>query len=375
MGTFIGRSKNIQNVIALLEATHKAGRVGLLWGPPGIGKTALVRALAAKHNLPLYILIPSTMDPTDVNGLPALKEIVLPNGEKATITENTLQYWSEALLRDGKGILFFDEASTAVPATQAALLSVLQGRLVGRHTLSDEIWMVAAANNADDAADGWELAPPMANRFFHIEYTMDNNDFLEGMTVGWNKDNITGRELDERAKIVSFLQSYPTLISKMPKNSAEAGKAWPSPRTWDALADTLPYLDDKSSRSLAIKGAVGDAAAQQFLEFERSLDLPSYDEVMGAPEKLDWKKRSSSEVYVILSMILGRMTPENIEKSAAVFSAAAEVGEKTDVCTALAYPLMDKVRLNAPSREKAAIILGTVLKKYAGYLKDAKLRP
>lgn len=373
MGNFIGRSKNITETIEILEACHKSTRVPILWGPPGIGKTALVRALAEKHNLPLHILIPSTMDPTDIEGLPALKQTTLPDGSEATTTENTLTHWAEALIRQGEGILFFDEASTAVPAVQAALLSVLQGRKVGRHTLPDNIWMIAAANDADVAADGWELSAPMANRFVHINFEPDNDDFFEGMSVAWN-NKVTDREFDERAKVVSFLKAYPTLINKMPSTAKEAGKAWPSYRSWDGLASTLSFVDSVAGRRKVILGSVGESAAKQFIDWERTLKLPAYENVLADPAKLDWVKLSSSEVYVILSMVLGRMNAGNVEKSAQVFKVAAEVGDKTDVCASLAFPLMDAVARNADSREVAAKLLSEVLRAYAPYIKDAKLK-
>ena len=374
MGTYIGRSKNIQNTLAVMDAGRQAGVPTILWGPPGVGKTALIRALAAKYNLPIYILILSTMDPTDLQGLPAIKQVILPNGDEAVITENTLNHWAEELLRTGEGILFFDEISTAIPSMQAAALSLFQGRMIGRHTLSDNIWMIAAANEASDAADGWTLAAPMANRFIHINFEPDNNDFLEGMTVAWGKEVIPPREQLERSKIVAFLKAYPTLINSMPKNAEEAGKAWPSYRSWDNLVNMLQYIEEESPRAIAVRGAVGEKAAQQFSTFERSLNLPKYEDVLADPEKLDWSKRSSSEVYVILSMVLGRMSSENINESSNVFAVAARVGGKADVCTALAFPLMDKVRSVSDSKEDAAKIIGSVLREYAPYLKEAKLR-
>lgn len=375
MGTFIGRSKNTKNTLALLEAGRLTQVPTILWGPPGVGKTALVRALARKHNLPLYILIASTMDPTDINGLPAIKSIQLPDGSEATITENTLNYWAEELIRNGRGILFFDEASTATPAVQATLLSVLQGRLVGRYTLPDEIWMIAAANEAKDAADGWTLAAPMANRFLHIDYTPDLEDWYEGMTVAWGNEEVDEREVEERVKIVSFLKAYPSLVNQMPKDPEEAGKAWPSFRSWDALSRVLSQLDDVSTRSIAQRGLVGPAAAKQYAEFERSLKLPDYSFVLAQPEKVEWEKSSSSEVYVILNMILNRLNTDNMEQSAKVFEVANTVGKKADVCTSLAFPLIDKINAVAgANRGEALKVLGPLLKSYAPYLAKAEIR-
>ena len=63
----------------------------------------------------------------------------------------------------------FDEISTAPPAVQAALLRVVLERTVGDLRLPDAVSLVAAANTPEQAAGGWELSPPLANRFLSPE--------------------------------------------------------------------------------------------------------------------------------------------------------------------------------------------------------------
>lgn len=346
MSVFLGSSAQTKELLELLDAGRKTGIPCILWGPPGVGKTAVVKALAKKHDLAIFILIASTMDPTDINGLPAIKEMKIthPDGREETVitTEPTLQYWSEALIRAGKGILFFDEASTATPAVQATLLSVLQGRLVGRHVLPDDVWMIAAANPADEAADGWELAAPMANRFLHIDYIPNIDDWCEGMACSWLEEGVSLREQEERFKIVTFIKTYPNLWNKMPTTSEEQGKAWPSPRTWDAAARILGHVKDPAVRSLAVRGLVGDAASIQFETFELSYSLPDYNLLMASPTSFEWSKMKPSEVLVTLNMVIGRLNAENITQSCKVFEAAFNDGQK-DICVSLGITLGNKI--------------------------------
>jgi len=71
--------------------------------------------------------------------------------------------WAQRLARvDGPSIAFFDEFSTASPALQAAALRPLTHFEVGSLQLPDTVSFVAAANPADVAAAGWELAAPTA---------------------------------------------------------------------------------------------------------------------------------------------------------------------------------------------------------------------
>lgn len=44
-----------------------------LWGPPGCGKSSLVRAVAARRGTPVIDVRASLLDPTDLRGIPMLE--------------------------------------------------------------------------------------------------------------------------------------------------------------------------------------------------------------------------------------------------------------------------------------------------------------
>ena len=128
----------------------------LLWGPPGAGKSSAVEDMCRSIDLTFEVVIASIREPSDFSGLPV-------------ITENGVEFapprWAKTLAEAGNGVLFLDEISTAPPAVQAALLRVVLERVVGDLALPDELAIVAAANPPDQAADGWDLSAPLANRF------------------------------------------------------------------------------------------------------------------------------------------------------------------------------------------------------------------
>lgn len=358
MGFYIGQSAETAENIMLLEAGLATQTPAILWGPPGIGKTELVRAIARKHNLPLFILLASTMDPTDINGLPAIKEMTIerPDGSKEvfTATEPTLQYWAEALIREGKGILFFDEANNAVPAVQSTLLSVLQGRIVGRHVLPDEVWMIAASNDTADAADGWELAPPMANRFMHIEFHANLEDWYGGMVCNWGAD-VAENDVEaqkryltlqrSRTEVAGFVKQHPALLHAMPSTATEAGKAWPSPRSWDSMARILAVVPKSdgtnNARYRAISGLVGEAAATQYDQYERGLKLPQYEDVINNPGGIDWKVLSPAEIRLVLDMVIANINESNLKATVTVLTHEG-LAHHADILTAVASPAITK---------------------------------
>ena len=138
----------------VLETMIQAGVPTLVWGAPGVGKTAHIRAVASKQGWQLIEIIASLHDPTDFNGLP-----VLHNGGVRFAPPDWVYQFEE----QGQGILFLDELTTAPPTVQAALLRLVLERKVGAHSLPAGVRIVAAANPPDIAASGWELSPPLAN--------------------------------------------------------------------------------------------------------------------------------------------------------------------------------------------------------------------
>jgi MoxR-like ATPase len=77
--------------------------------------------------------------------------------------------------------LFIDEITTCMPQVQAALLRVILHRKVGTKVLPPRVRIVAAANPPDEISGGFQLTPPLANRFCHIVWEMTPAAFTHGM--------------------------------------------------------------------------------------------------------------------------------------------------------------------------------------------------
>lgn len=361
MGNYIGKSESTKETLALLKAGLYSQVPAILWGPPGIGKTALVKAIAHKTRLPLFILLMSAMDPTDVGGLPTIKTVerhdpVTGQVLKYNVTEPALNYWADELLRTGEGILFFDEASNATPAVQATFLSTLQGRTVGHITLPDTVWMVAAANGEEEAADGWTLAPPMANRLLHIDYMVDLDDWVTGMIRNWD-DPVPEENTPEyaqfitlmrqRSEIAGFVKENPQFLIKVPDDLTEAGRAWPSPRSWDAAARMLSTIPKSEAtariRHKILLGSVGIAATEQYRQYENSMRLPAYETVIETPERVSWNDISASEQRLTLDMVIALMNRDNAQKTTNVIKVFVQKTSRPDMVASIADEFSAKI--------------------------------
>lgn len=296
--------RNTQAAIAIVTQTRMPV---LIWGGPGTGKTTFINQLARKLGLHIETIIASIREPSDFGGLP----VVRPDG---VVLEPPA--WAKRLAAlDGKGsIVFIDEISTAPPATQAALLRVIHEGVVGDLVLPPTVARIAAANPPEHAAGGWVLAAALANRFFHFDWTVDSEVWTSGALSEWDFD-IEGFRLPEGwesripmslAMVASYIRSKPMALFKIPEHDSDMGKAWPSPRTWDMAARALAAADavhaDDDIRSSVIAGAVGSAAAVEFITWLRNLDLPDPEALLAAPEKYKVPDRHD-KIYAVLSSV------------------------------------------------------------------------
>ena len=348
-----------EHALAALGICISARIPVLLWGNPGEGKTATVES-AKDQGWHVETVIITHSEPSDFAGLP----VVTPSGDVSLAPPA----WAKRLAEfDGPSIAFFDEFSTASPSLQAAALRPLTHYQVGSIQLPDTVSFVAAANPSDVAAAGWELAAPTASRFVHLEFGMPADVFAEGLVTGhWPTlavhtipeayPRLLGQE---RALVVGFLRARGSQLSVIPSSSAERGRAFPTPRTWDYASRLAAFATavgaPQEVRRLLIAGAIGDVAAFEYLRWVALQDLPDPEALLADPGSAKFDGMRPDRVYVTLQGVLAAVsseaTPERWSAAIDLCAAAAAVGidPAVPVIRALMRPTIRPAGSTVPS--------------------------
>ncbi|HVE91281.1 MAG TPA: sigma 54-interacting transcriptional regulator, partial [Actinomycetota bacterium] len=285
--------------------------------------------------------------------------------------------WAHRLASSGQGILFLDEISTAPPAVQAALLRVVLERVVGDLELPDGVVIIAAANPPEQSADGWDLSAPLANRFCHLDWTVDSSAFAQGIVGGWSAPHVPelplGWEMHmpiSRGLVSAFVSVRPSLTLAVPSDGSSMGRGWPSPRTWEMTARLwtaceLAAVSDES-RSALIRGALGDGAGIEFLSWTQEMDLPNPEDLLENPMSFVPPERGD-RVYAVLSSVAaavaGHPTPDRWLSG---WKVLVRAGETTPDVAAVAARVLAQCR-------PAGVAAPPELKIFAPLLRDAGL--
>jgi hypothetical protein len=301
------------------------GRWGLpllFWGPPGVGKSRRIEKVAQDLGLHCTAIIASVREPSDFGGLPIPTKV-----GHTTLIEYAAPAWIVNLLVDhnAQAVVFLDEISTAPPAVQAALLRFILDGALGDYQIPKEVRFVAAANETEDAAGGWDLSPPLANRLGHIEWEcptasewadwlVDDSAPTETITDPLILQNEVEEKWTEhfaqaKGLVASFIRTRQHLLFKLPKEGNTArSKAWPSPRTWElatrAMAGCAVHHCGSNTEHALTAAYIGLGTALELCTFKAQMDLPNPSHLLDG--KITWEH-----------------DPVRLDRTAAVFEACA----------------------------------------------------
>lgn len=347
------------NVKAMLKAALFTpgckGRWGLpiiFIGPPGTGKTQRVEKESEMFGLTSETIIGSIREPTDVGGLARLED------DRFRLVPAA---WAIRLGEAKHGVVILDELNTNVPAMQSAMLRLATDGAVGEYVMPPTVRILAMMNRIEEAAGGWDLTPPLANRFGHMAWespsALEWGSWLLGANMTGDSDEkrekpaeleaFVMKRFDEpfaKAKglVAGFLKANPSLLHKMPlQGSPASGGAWPSPRTWEMAVRSMAGSDvhklEQSDKEELMSAFVGVGAAAELMQYATKADLPDPTDVLDEkvvfkhdPKRLD---RTTAVLNSCSAIIAPDKAPRRKERADVLWKIITEVSkDSADIC-------------------------------------------
>lgn len=186
----------------------------------------------------------------------------------------TVAKWLEPsmLPKNGKGIMFLDELTSAPPLQQASAYQLTLDRRIGEYEVPEGFYIIAAGNNLTDRAVVYPMSTALRNRFTHINFEYNLDDWLR-----WAGDN------QINPYIIAFLtwRGGELLFNFKPEAT---DKAFATPRSWEFASRVLSRFDPSIQREM-LDGTIGAGAAAEFLGFLRLQEqIPSIQEIFAGKD-------------------------------------------------------------------------------------------
>jgi hypothetical protein len=215
-----------------------------IWGPPGIGKSALVQQFATQVGLPCMSLLGSQLAPEDIIGVPQIEDGVSRFCPPKMIA------------RKEPYCLFLDELNACSHEVQKAFYSLIHERRIGEYMLPSGSIVVGAGNRSQDSAIVKPMSSALLNRMVHVHLKVSHREWLE-----WACHN------GIHPLVLEYIQTRPDHLWSQPPKHEEP---FSTPRSWHMLSDALhaygETISDEWLGTLAY-GCLSPPHAGQFKAF------------------------------------------------------------------------------------------------------------
>lgn len=307
----------------------------LFTGPPGVGKSKVIKQVANRWQRRLSYLIGSCHAPEDFSGIPFLSEC-------KTHFVQAPPKWAANLGTAG-AMLFTDELTTVPPSVRAALLAMYTELVVGDLTIHPDTIFMAACNPPEYAPNASPLEKAMANRFAHYEWEHDYSNWTRGMMSDddqWGESYIPDVPADWkrfRPQVGADIVSYCNKNSgeRNVKPDGDEVMAYATPRTWHWCRDALAVAESVNApghiRKQIAVALVGKTTGKNLIQFIEQRDLVDPESVLSGEKQFKHDKtRPDLTVTLLTSLVTAIQQQYSTERmDAAVDFFCQNIGKDT----------------------------------------------
>ncbi|MBL8306738.1 MAG: AAA family ATPase [Rubrivivax sp.] len=227
-------------------------RATMLWGTRGVGKSSIVRQVAAHFGVPLVDLRLTTIEPVDLRGA------IFADERQA----RTVWFPPEFLPTPEQpaGILFLDELTAADQRLQISAYSLILDRRVGNYRLPEGWQIVAAGNASFHGAVSHDMGTALADRMFHFHVQATIEAFLDhALLQGFAPE------------VMAYLRVRPDKLDDTQAQLTQDHLVGASPRGWEDVSRVLQSGLSETARRQFVQGRIGAANAAEFFGVLREI--------------------------------------------------------------------------------------------------------
>ena len=262
-----------------IRRAFKKQRPIFIWGPPGIGKSEVVHQIGDEYKKALVIDIRlSLWEPTDIKGIPYFDAV-----QGRMVWAPPVELPDEATAKKYDIIiLFMDEMNSAPPAVQAAAYQLILNRRVGTYHLPKNVVIVAAGNREADKGVTYRMPAPLANRFVHLELSVNFDDWFQWAVTNDIHEDVVGYLTFAKKDLYDFDPKSPS-------------RSFATPRSWSFVSELLEDDDDENTTTDLVSGAVGEGLAVKFMAHRKvASKLPDPVDILnGKVKEIETKEISA----------------------------------------------------------------------------------
>lgn len=251
----------------------------IILGPPGIGKTAIPKQVAADMDMPVIHLHAPTLQAEDF-GIPWPRpaEVERETTFRFLIPDRIPVAGSS---QSETGLLLLDELPQSGQEAQKVFANILQEREIHGHQLLAGWRIVATGNRVADRTGAAQMLAHLRDRMVQIELA---SGFEDWDTWAGEIDQDTGKpRVHHEVRAYIRARGGAPLFDFDPHRMVNA-----TPRAWaEKVSPALTGTTNTTILRAVIAGSIGPAQMVEFMAFRGLFGiLPSRDEFLANPEKV-----------------------------------------------------------------------------------------